>query len=243
MPSWVSNTSMNLDTGLLKIEASISLVSFYLWFNLNFNAQTLILCDNFHWLKAVHIKLRGCIGNGSESSRAPIKQTLLDTEQQGNVSRTTDNIRYIAASATYVLLLELPGHRRTLFLARGRVLPLAFVEGCYRNIHIPERICPWSSGEVETIKRISLITGYNLFLSGSLLLPWEGNSQACSMWRWPRNFLWELIHSSQGWVQVSWQPLAKPIRVSLVIRKKNLMVTFSLVSCFWHVVYNTHFSF
>lgn len=68
--------------------------------------------------------------------------------------------RFITALAIYLCFLELNNTRRAFILARSLSLPSAVMEGRYKSVHLPLRLCSCHLGEIDTIEHILLNCPY-----------------------------------------------------------------------------------
>ncbi|XP_053122321.1 uncharacterized protein LOC128332077 isoform X2 [Hemicordylus capensis] len=165
--------TLRLETGMIKVEAKV-------WMTVLNHRLKLTLCprglapltqqDNFQssWKQAVYNKVAQLsfspsllLAMGWDKAKTAIKQRILDTERQADLSKVTgflapDTCRFIVSCSAYLAQLEIPSHRRAFTLARCHALSSAILEGKYKKIPFMERLCPCDSGEVETIDHVLL---------------------------------------------------------------------------------------
>ena len=177
VPRYVSNATIRLETGVLRIEARVWLAILNYWLRLVFfpsGLAPLTIKDDFQttWKGAVG-KIIATLGfnpqtllaMGYEGARNTIKQRVVDTQRQVDLASSprfliSENRRYLTTQMPYVANLEIPKQRRAFTLARCRALPSAMQEGRYEKIPHEERKCPCGAGQQETLEHVFFYCKY-----------------------------------------------------------------------------------
>nr|XP_060641653.1 uncharacterized protein LOC132781415 [Anolis sagrei ordinatus] len=189
VPRCVSNATLRLQTGLVRVEARVWTATLNYWLHLSFSTcglAPLTLRDKFQstWNKVVAAKIATLglsqgqlLGMGWDQAKDLIRQWILDIERQSDLTcspafNISEDNRYLIATMAYLANLEVPKHRRAFTLARCHALPSAVLEGRSRKTPAQERLCPCESGYTETTEHVLLQCVFYRGIRANLITPW-----------------------------------------------------------------------
>ncbi|XP_063000374.1 uncharacterized protein LOC134410782 [Elgaria multicarinata webbii] len=187
-PRSVSNATLRMESGLIRIEAHVWQITISTWLRLKLTPAgllPLIFQDNYQmkWWNIIKEKLctygfstEHLLAIGLEKAKDLVKQRIWDIELQNDLSQ----ILYIYHSpqdiqgggpAAYLSSLTYYKYRWAFTRARYNVLPSKFTEGRYQGIPVSQRLCPCDSGEIETSSHVLLYCSFYSEARSGLIHP------------------------------------------------------------------------